>query len=107
MIGTTPTGHLLADRAVLHAIRRRLGHQSAQLLLDLTDLAQATVDGPIVEASLRFIADFSGSSKDTVRRSLAQLERLHLVEHLNADANRFATPRYLLHLDVAGITLAA
>ncbi len=107
MTATTPTGTLRVDRAVLHAIRRRLGVQSAQLLLDLTDLAESTSDGPIVEASLRAIADFSGSSKDTVRRSLGQLERLHLVEHLNADAHRFATPRYLLHLDVAGITLAA
>jgi hypothetical protein len=103
----TPTGRLLADRAVLHAMRRRLGHQSAELLLDLTDLAEDTSGGRIVEASLRDIATFAASSKDTVRRSLAQLERHRIVELLNPDANRFATPRYLLHLDVAGISIAA
>ena len=102
-----PTGRLLADRAALHATRQRLGHQSAQLLLDLTDLADDTSNGPIVEASLRDIASFAASSKDTVRRCLAKLERHRLVEHLNPDANRFATPRYLLHLDVASISIAA
>jgi hypothetical protein len=104
---STPTGRLVADRAALHIVRRRLGHQAAQLLLDLTDLAVTTTDGAVVEASLREIATYAASSKDTVRRALAQLERHRIVEHLNADANRFETPRYLLHLDVAGITLAA
>ena len=107
MIHSTPTGRLLADRAALRAIRRRIGHQSAQLLLDLTDLAEETTDGRIVEASLRDIASFAASSKDTVRRSLARLERHQVVELLNPNAGRFATPRYLLHLDVAGISIAA
>jgi hypothetical protein len=40
-----PTGQLLADRGVLHAMRKRIGHQSAELLLDLTDLAEDTADG--------------------------------------------------------------
>ena len=102
-----PTGQLHADRAALHAVRQRIGHQAARLLLDLTDLADDTTDGPTVEASLRDIATFAASSKDTVRRSLAQLERHRLIEHINADAGHFATPRYLLHLDVAGISLAA
>ena len=105
-----PTSQLLADRAAFHAVRQRIGHQAAPLLLDLTDLtdlADDTTDGPTVEASLRDIATFASSSKDTVRRSLAQLERHRLIEHINADAGHFATPRYLLHLDVAGISLAA
>ena len=107
MIRPAPTGRLLADRAALQAIRRRIGHQSAQLLLDLTDLAEETADGRIDEASLRDIASCAASSKDTVRRCLAQLERHHLVELINPDASRFATPRYLLHLDIAGISIAA
>ena len=37
----SPTGRLLADRAALRAMRRRLGHQSAQLLLDLSDVRRA------------------------------------------------------------------
>ena len=65
MIQPTPTGRLLADRAALHAIRRRIGHQSAQLLLDLTDLAEETTDGRIVEASLRYIASFAASTTGT------------------------------------------
>jgi hypothetical protein len=107
VIPPLPTGQLLADRGILHAMRKRIGHQSAELLLDLTDLAEDTADGRIVEASLRAIATFAASSKDTVRRSLAQLERHQLIELLNPEANQFATPRYLLHLDVAGISIAA
>lgn len=88
-------------------MRRRLGRQSVELLFDLTDLAEDTADGRIVEASLRDIASFAASSKDTVRRCLAQLERHRLVELLNPNTDRFTTPRYLLHLDIAGISIAA
>ena len=45
-----PTGQLHADRAALHAVRQRIGHQAARLLLDLTDLADDTIEGPTVEA---------------------------------------------------------
>ena len=104
---TPPTGHLTADRATLHRIRHRIGHQAAQLLFDLADLAQPSVDGFVIVASLRDIATSSASSKDTVRRCLAQLIRHRLIERIGDTDNRFATPRYLLHLELAGISVAA
>ena len=107
MTTPTPTGRLTADRATLHAMRHRLGHQSAQLMFDLADLAQPTAEGLVIEASLRDIAAFAASSKDTVRRSLDRLTRHRLIERLDMNDDRFATPRYLLHLDVAGISVAA
>ena len=106
MTTPTPTGRLTADRATLHAMRHRLGHQSAQLMFDLADLAQPTAEGLVIEASLH-IAAFAASSKDTVRRSLDRLTRHRLIERLDMNDDRFATPRYLLHLDVAGISVAA
>ena len=102
-----PTGHLTADRRILQLIRRKLGHGPSDLLFDLADLATQTPDGLIVDTSLRDIAAFAGSSKDTVRRSLDRLQRHRLIELLPGPDNQFANRRFLLHLDSAGITLAA
>ena len=104
---TTITGRPLSIAPEFRGWRHRLGPNTAEILFDLIDLATATPDGLVLCLPLRTIATAAGTSKDSVRRTIRHLEAARILERLPGDDGPLTTRTYLLHLEAAGITVAA
>ena len=99
------TGRRLTLQPEFRLWRHRLGPAATWLLFDLIDLATPTQHGHVLAQPLRAIATAAGASKDTVRRTIRNLEAAGVLEQIQLGLNPLDLRAYLLHPAVIGITI--